>query len=104
LVHNGLFDESRRSVCGPRSTDCHFLSSTLEKTRLGPAKLLGKQHNGGEVMSTVIRLLIGLGLFTFGFHLGREVGRMEPYIDELDQARRRRGVTIDGESTSEDEK
>ena len=55
-------------------------------------------------MSTVIRLLIGLGLFTFGFHLGREVGRMEPYIDELDQARRRRGVTIDGESTSEDEK
>jgi len=59
---------------------------------------------GGRVMSTVIRLLIGLGLFTFGFHLGREVGRMEPYIDELDQARRRRGVTIDGESTSEDEK
>ena len=46
-------------------------------------------------MSTVIRILIGIGLFTFGFHLGREVGRMEPLVEELERERRRRGITID---------
>jgi hypothetical protein len=51
-------------------------------------------------MSKVMRVLIGIGLFTFGFHLGREVGRMEPIVDELKRTRRRRGVTIDGEKVN----
>jgi hypothetical protein len=48
-------------------------------------------------MSTIIRILIGIGLFTFGYHLGREVGRLEPIRDELSRSRTRRGVTIEGE-------
>lgn len=49
-------------------------------------------------MSTIFRILIGIGLFTFGYHLGREVGRLEPIREELSRARRR-GVTIDGEKS-----
>jgi hypothetical protein len=48
-------------------------------------------------MSTVIRILIGVGLFTFGYHLGREVGRTEPLREELRRARGRTGITIQGE-------
>jgi len=49
-------------------------------------------------MSTIIRILIGVGLFTFGYHLGREVGRLEPIREELRRAREgRKGYTIDGE-------
>jgi hypothetical protein len=48
-------------------------------------------------MSTIIRILIGIGLFTFGYHLGREVGRMEPIRDELSRMRGRKGFTIEAE-------
>lgn len=48
-------------------------------------------------MSTVFRILIGIGLFTFGYRVGREVGRMEPIRDELNRVHGRRGVTIDAE-------
>ena len=49
-------------------------------------------------MSTIIRILIGIGLFTFGYHLGREVGRLEPIREELRRARAgRKGDTIDAE-------
>jgi hypothetical protein len=48
-------------------------------------------------MSTAIRILIGIGLFSFGFHLGRAVGRLDPLAEELRAMRRRRGVVIEGE-------
>lgn len=48
-------------------------------------------------MSTIIRVAIGIGLFAFGFQLGRAVGRMEPLAEELRGPRRRRGIVIDGE-------
>ena len=31
-------------------------------------------------MSTAIRILIGIGLFAFGFQLGRAVGRLDPLV------------------------
>ena len=48
-------------------------------------------------MSTAIRILIGIGLFTFGFQLGRVVGRLEPITQELRAMRRRQGTVIEGE-------
>ncbi len=48
-------------------------------------------------MSTIIRMAIGIGLFAFGFQLGRAVGRMEPLTEELRGAKGRRGIVIDGE-------
>lgn len=48
-------------------------------------------------MSSLFRMLIGIGLFTFGFQLGRAVGRMEPLAGELKGTGGRRGVVIDGE-------
>lgn len=48
-------------------------------------------------MSTIFRILIGIGLFAFGYRIGREVGRMEPIREELSRVRRRRGVTIDAQ-------
>ena len=48
-------------------------------------------------MSTFIRVLIGIGLFTFGFQLGRAVGRVDPMAEDLRRMRRRRGIVIDGE-------
>jgi len=47
-------------------------------------------------MSTLFRLLIGVGLYSFGYYLGREVGRLEPIRLELERARKRRGLTIEG--------
>lgn len=52
-------------------------------------------------MSTVIRILIGIGLFTFGYHIGREVGRLEPIRDELERIRKHSGVTIEGEKAEQ---
>jgi hypothetical protein len=46
-------------------------------------------------MSTLIRILIGIGLVTFGYHIGREVARVGPMREELEQMRGRRGETID---------
>ena len=48
-------------------------------------------------MSSAIRILMGLGLFVFGFQLGRAFGRMEPLAEELRAMKRRRGTTIEGE-------
>jgi hypothetical protein len=48
-------------------------------------------------MPAAIRILVGIGLFAFGFHVGRTVGRMEPLSEELRALRRRQGVIIDGE-------
>ena len=51
-------------------------------------------------MSTIIRIFIGIGLFTLGYHVGREVGRLEPIREELRRAREgRKGYTIDAEQT-----
>jgi hypothetical protein len=33
------------------------------------------------------RLIVGAGLFALGYFVGREVGRMEPIIQELQRAR-----------------
>jgi hypothetical protein len=52
--------------------------------------------------STVIRVLVGFGLFTLGFQLGRIVGHMDPVAEELSKMRRRQGIVIDGE-LAEDE-
>ena len=49
-------------------------------------------------MSTAIRILIGIGLFAFGFQLGRAVGRVDPLAEELRAMRRRRGIVIEGET------
>jgi len=52
-------------------------------------------------MSTIIRVLMGIGLFTFGFQLGRAVGRMDPLAEELRRMRGRRGIVINGEKAEE---
>ena len=49
-------------------------------------------------MSTIVRVFIGIGLFTFGYQLGRAVGRVEHIRDELERAREPQGVTIEGEA------
>ena len=49
-------------------------------------------------MSTALRILIGIGLFAFGFQLGRAVGRVDPLAQELRAMRRRRGIVIEGET------
>ncbi len=41
-------------------------------------------------MSTLIRVLCGLGLMALGYYVGREVGRLEPIRDELFRTRRKR--------------
>ena len=41
-------------------------------------------------MSTLIRVLCGLGLMALGYYVGREVGRLEPIRDELFRSRRKR--------------
>jgi hypothetical protein len=43
----------------------------------------------------MVRLLVGAGLFALGYYLGREVGRHEPILEELEQARRRRAQEED---------
>ena len=35
----------------------------------------------------LIRLIAGVGLFAFGYYLGKQVGRMEPIRDELARER-----------------
>jgi len=34
-----------------------------------------------------LRLIAGAGLFALGYYVGREVGRMDPIIEELKRAR-----------------
>jgi hypothetical protein len=34
-----------------------------------------------------LRLIAGAGLFAIGYYVGREVGRMDPIIEELKRAR-----------------
>ena len=48
-------------------------------------------------MTSVMRVLIGIGLFTLGFQLGRAVGRTDPIAEEFKRMQGRRGVVIDGE-------
>ena len=38
----------------------------------------------------LLRVILGAGLFAFGYYLGREVGRHEPIREELEQARKHR--------------
>jgi hypothetical protein len=52
--------------------------------------------------STVIRVLVGFGLFTLGFQLGRIVGHMDPVAEELRKMRRRQGIVIEGELAEEE--
>ena len=52
------------------------------------------------------RLIISAGLFALGYYIGREVGRMEPIIQELQRARDARSPhagTYDHEATVETE-
>lgn len=49
-------------------------------------------------MATAIRILIGLGLFTFGFQVGRALGRLDPLAEELRAMKGRRGAIIEGEA------
>jgi hypothetical protein len=48
------------------------------------------------------RLAIGVGLFAFGFYLGREVGRTESIRDELGRFRAAHKPIIEGEVESVD--
>lgn len=52
--------------------------------------------------STVIRMLVGFGLFTLGFQLGRIVGHMDPVAEEFRKIRRRQGIVIEGELAEEE--
>ena len=52
--------------------------------------------------STVIRLLVGFGLFTLGFQLGRIVGQMDPVAKEFRKMERRQGIVIEGELAEEE--
>lgn len=56
----------------------------------------------GYQMAGVMRVLIGIGLFTLGFQLGRAVGRTDPIAEEWKRMRRRQGVVIDGELADEE--
>ena len=38
-------------------------------------------------MASVIRLLIGAGLFALGYYVGREIGRLESIRDEMRRLR-----------------
>ena len=53
-------------------------------------------------MSSVVRVLVGIGLFTLGFQLGRAIGRTDPIAEEWKKMKRRQGIVIDGE-LAEDE-
>lgn len=53
-------------------------------------------------MASVVRVLIGVGLFTLGFQLGRAVGRTDPIAEELKRMRRRQGIVINGELAEEE--
>ena len=50
----------------------------------------------------LFRLIAGAGLFAFGYYLGKQIGRMEPIRDELEQARRERDTQA-GESVDDTE-
>lgn len=52
----------------------------------------------------LLRLIAGVGLFAFGYYLGREVGRMQPIREELARARARTGASAPeaGEPADED--
>ena len=41
-------------------------------------------------MASVIRLLIGAGLFALGYYVGREIGRLESIRDEMRRLREER--------------
>ena len=52
----------------------------------------------------LFRLIAGAGIFALGFYIGRQVGRMEPIIGELERARVARmphAGTYDHEGTPE---
>ena len=53
-------------------------------------------------MAGVMRVLLGIGLFTLGFQLGRAVGRTDPIAEEWKRMSRRQGVVIDGELADEE--
>ena len=44
------------------------------------------------------RILINLGIFAFGYYLGREVGRVESVREQLRQAREKGGSVYLGEA------
>ncbi len=41
-------------------------------------------------MASVIRLLVGAGLFALGYYVGREIGRLESIRDEMRRLREER--------------
>jgi len=43
----------------------------------------------------LLRLIAGAGLFAFGYYLGRQVGLMEPIVDEMKRARDARASASD---------
>jgi hypothetical protein len=46
-------------------------------------------------MYTIVRLLLGAGLFSLGYYVGREVGRLESLREELSRLREtREGVDL----------
>ena len=44
-----------------------------------------------------LRVITGIGLFAFGYYIGKQVGRMEPINEELAHTRDQRS-TDDGEA------
>lgn len=53
----------------------------------------------------LLRLVVGAGIFALGYYVGREVGRMEPIIEELAKAHDGKRVphagTYDHEETAD---
>ncbi len=53
-------------------------------------------------MASVIRLLMGAGLFALGYYVGREIGRLESIRDEMRRLREaREGGSGPGAPTAE---
>jgi len=52
-------------------------------------------------MTSIVRVLLGISLFTLGFQLGRAVGRTDPIAEELKRMKRRQGIVINGELSDE---
>ena len=49
-------------------------------------------------MATVVRMRLGVGLFTLGYYMGREIGRLDSLREEMRRLRNavdRAGIPVD---------
>jgi hypothetical protein len=56
-------------------------------------------------MVTIVRLLLGVGLFSLGYYVGREIGRLESLREEMRRLRAavdRAGIPVDRTATQQE--